>query len=79
MSQSWRQQSERGSPFALRLILWIALNLGRPTARLLLYPISIYFLFRAAEQRNASRNYLSLVLGLSVSFLFALKVRIVFP
>ncbi len=32
MKKSWKQQTERGSPFALSLILWIALNLGRPVS-----------------------------------------------
>jgi len=62
MSRSWFQQSERGSPFALRLILWIALNIGRLVARLCLYPITFYFLILAGEQRRASFDYLERVL-----------------
>jgi predicted LPLAT superfamily acyltransferase len=63
MSRQWTQQRERGSPWLVRLIRWIALNIGRPPARLLLYPISFYFLFRAVPQRRASRDYLRRVLG----------------
>ena len=63
MSQRWLQQSERGSPLALRLILAIAQHLGRPAARFLLYPISCYFLLKAGEQRKSSRIYLARILG----------------
>lgn len=63
MSLRWTGQRERGSRGALRLILWIALRLGRPAARLLLYPISLYFLVRARPQRIASRRYLGRVLA----------------
>ncbi|MCU7935717.1 MAG: lipid A biosynthesis acyltransferase [Candidatus Thiodiazotropha sp. (ex Dulcina madagascariensis)] len=47
---------------ALRLILWIALHLGRSAARTLLYPITLYFLVTASTQRRASRDYLNQVL-----------------
>jgi len=62
MSRRWFQQRERGSPFLVQLILWIALHIGRPPARLLLYPISLYFFLTATDQRNASRSYLRRVL-----------------
>ncbi len=62
MSRQWMQQRERGSPWLVRLIRWIAMHIGRPPARLLLYPISFYFLFRASPQRRASRDYLRRVL-----------------
>jgi predicted LPLAT superfamily acyltransferase len=59
----WSTQGERGSPFAVRLILWIALHLGRAPARALLYPITFYFLIKAGPQRRASRRFLTQVLG----------------
>ncbi|WP_373507475.1 lipid A biosynthesis acyltransferase [Thiocapsa sp.] len=59
----WSTQGERGSPFAVRLILWIALHLGRAPARALLYPITLYFLIKAGPQRRASRRFLTQVLG----------------
>ena len=62
MSRRWFLHKERGSPILIRLILWIALHIGRPTARLLLYPISGYFFLTATEQRKASRHYLQRVL-----------------
>ena len=49
--------------FALRLILGIGLRGGRGVARLLLYPITLYFLARRREERRDSRAYLSRVLG----------------
>ena len=63
MSRSWIQHDERGTPSALRLILWIALNLGRPVARLFLYPIALYFLLTAGPQRRASVEFLEQLLG----------------
>jgi len=62
MSSDWVKQKERGSPFALRLILWIAQNLGRSFARIALYPITLYFLLMAKPQRSASRRYLGRIL-----------------
>lgn len=59
----WYKQRERGSRGALRLILWIALTLGRTPARVVLYPITLYFLLKATSQRRASRTFLTRVLG----------------
>lgn len=47
----------------MRLIVWIALRMGRCPARLLLYPISGYFLLTGRRARRASRDYLRRVLG----------------
>lgn len=58
MSQDWNRQAERGSPVMLHLIRWIAMHLGRPTARLILYPITLYFLLFAPAARRASRDFL---------------------
>lgn len=63
MSQKWRDQRERGSSGMLHLIRWIAMHLGRKPARLLLYPITLYFLLTAGNQRRASREFLTLALG----------------
>ena len=62
MSRHWFEQRERGTPFALRLILWIALHLGRTVARSVLYPITLYFYLTAEDQRESSRAYLRRVL-----------------
>jgi len=58
MSQQWARLPERGSPLALRLICWIALHVGRPASRVLLYPITVYYLTTAAAARRNSRRFL---------------------
>lgn len=60
---SWTQEPERGSMALLRLMVWIGLHLGRPVARLLLHPISLYFLLFAPRARRASRSYLARALA----------------
>jgi predicted LPLAT superfamily acyltransferase len=62
MSTQWQAHKERSTPLAIKTIIWIALHLGRSTARLLLYPIAGYFLLFAPKQRRASLNYLKRVL-----------------
>jgi len=64
----WIRQSERGSRPLIRLIGWVTLNIGRWAARLLLYPITLYFVLTAREQRLASRRYLTRVLGRKASW-----------
>lgn len=68
MSVRWTDQGERGSRVLIRLIGWITLNLGRWAARLLLYPITAYFLVSAPEQRLASRGFLTRALGRSATW-----------
>ena len=40
MSTAWRNRSERGSESLKRLIIWLALHVGRSFCRVLLVPIS---------------------------------------
>lgn len=63
MSVGWLRQSEGGSLAAYRLLAWVALTIGRPAGRALLYPISIYYLAISAQMRRALRPYLARVLG----------------
>ena len=63
MSQNWAGLPERGHPLALRLIRWIALHIGRPVGRALLYPITLYFLATATAARRGSRRFLRRALG----------------
>jgi len=63
MSAGWAEQRERGNRLAVGIIRWVALHLGRGAARLLLYPITLYFLVRAGPQRAASRRFLAQVSG----------------
>ncbi|MFK2877926.1 LpxL/LpxP family acyltransferase [Rhodanobacter hydrolyticus] len=59
----WREQREGGGRFALQLILALALHGGRRFARLLLYPITLYYFLRRGAERRASRQYLARALG----------------
>jgi len=63
VTSHWTRQPERGSRILIQLIGWITLHIGRWAARLLLYPITLYFLLTAREQRLASRQFLSSVMG----------------
>jgi len=62
-ARRWLDLPERGSPAMLRVILWITTHIGRWAARVLLYPIALYFLLRAREARRASYDYLRRVRG----------------
>lgn len=59
----WRVSPERGNIPAIRFMAWAALAMGRPAARLLLYPICCYFLLFSGSARSASRGYLRRALG----------------
>lgn len=59
----WVARPERSNTLAIRFIVWVALTLGRHTARLFLYPISLYFFLSSKEARTASKQYLRKVLG----------------
>lgn len=63
----WKQQREGGGFFAIWLLRTIGLGLGRRVARLLLWPIALYFFLRRPAERHASRLYLSRVLGRPVT------------
>ena len=59
----WVARPERSNTQLLRLIVWIALTLGRPVARALLYPIALYFLAFSSLARRASAGFLRRALG----------------
>lgn len=61
MNSKWQTHKERSTPLAINTIRWIALHLGRSTARLLLYPITLYYLLFAHKQRRGSQLYLTRV------------------
>ena len=60
---AWAQRRERGSLLALRFMAWVAVTLGRPVARLLLHPITVYFLLFGVSARRHSARYLARALG----------------
>lgn len=53
--------------FGLKLLRSFALFFGRAAGRVMLYPITLYFLIRRGPERRASRAYLSRVLGREAS------------
>ena len=59
----WTNDGERSNFRTLRVMRWIAVTAGRPVARLLLHPITLYFLLANGKARRASLNYLVRVLG----------------
>jgi predicted LPLAT superfamily acyltransferase len=58
-SSHWKTQGERGNMFALRLITWIALHLGRRMTRGVLFLVVAYFYLFSPNARRASVKYLS--------------------
>ena len=52
LAQEWMVRPERGSLPAVKFGVWLALRLGRPLARLLLYPICLYFLVSSRPGRE---------------------------
>lgn len=63
MNVAWQQQQERGSPAGIRMMVWVAQSLGRPAARMLLYPICLYFLAGSGAARRAIGEFRERVLG----------------
>ena len=63
MSANWKQRPEGGGRVALWMIRAVAQHGGRGICRVLLYPISLYFLLVRGPERRASRAYLARVFG----------------
>jgi predicted LPLAT superfamily acyltransferase len=63
VKEAWLSLPERSTLFWLRTITWIALRLGGTVARLLLYPITAYFMAVGNRTAAASRDYLRRALG----------------
>ena len=64
----WIARPERSNTLAMRFMAWVARTLGRSPARLLLYPICLYFLAFSGEARAASQKYLGKALGRAPTF-----------
>ncbi len=58
----WSADPERSNLWVLRTMRWIAITAGRPLARCLLHPITLYFLLANGKARRASADYLRRVL-----------------
>ncbi|MBS0381874.1 MAG: acyltransferase [Proteobacteria bacterium] len=57
VSEHWLDRPEAGGWFAIWLIRFIGLHFGRGVARLILYPVTLYFYFRRGPERAAARDY----------------------
>lgn len=73
IKDDWKGHVERSNPFTLKLICWIALNIGRNFARVILYPITAYFFITSPKVIRASKNYFKRVNHSSVSIATVLK------
>lgn len=62
MTRDWSERGERGSLAWLLFVRWLALTLGRRTARLALYPAVAWYLVRAREEQRHVRDFLRRVL-----------------
>ncbi|MDA7418206.1 acyl-CoA synthetase [Xenophilus arseniciresistens] len=60
---AWADAPERSNLLALRFIVGMALWLGRPLTRLLLHPITLYFLLFSPKPRRNIRRYLQRAIG----------------
>ena len=59
----WSRAPERSNMLALRAICAIAILFGRPLTRLILHPISVYFLLFSPTQRRHAASIGSLLVG----------------
>lgn len=57
-ANQWHARRERGHPALIRLMVFLSRRAGRRTTRLLLAPISLYFLLFVPSARRASRDFL---------------------
>ena len=69
----WEARPEGGGRLPIRAIGWMARNAGRGLTRLLLYPITLYFLLVRGVERRASRDYLVRLQGQPASLLQAAR------
>jgi predicted LPLAT superfamily acyltransferase len=60
---AWATQAERSNAATLRVMRWIAVTLGRRVSRLVLHPITLYFMLFGGAAARASAGYLTRVLG----------------
>ncbi|MEP7057658.1 MAG: acyl-CoA synthetase [Caldimonas sp.] len=65
---AWTDEKERASLWMLRAMRWIALTVGRRFARLVLHPITLYYLATGRTARRESARYLTRVLGRRARF-----------
>lgn len=59
---AWVIHPERGNIWVMRFLVWVALSLGRPAARLMLYPVCVYLMIISPASYAASTKYLRKIL-----------------
>lgn len=69
----WKARPEGGGRLPIRAIGLMARHAGRGMTRLLLYPITLYFLLVRGVERRASRDYLTRLQGHRASLLQAAR------
>jgi predicted LPLAT superfamily acyltransferase len=61
--KTWTAKAERGSAWLIWLIAWLARVVGRRICRVLLYPITFYFVLTDPTARRASADFLQAATG----------------
>jgi predicted LPLAT superfamily acyltransferase len=69
VTDAWLERPEGGGSFGMRLLVGVALVLGRKVARVVLLPVAAYFMLRRRPERRASRAYLTRVFGRAPTWL----------
>jgi predicted LPLAT superfamily acyltransferase len=67
--EKWQERPEAGGRIGKWLLQTLPFKIGRPVARLITYPVALYFMLRRAPERAASRVYLERALGRKPSLL----------
>lgn len=69
MSAAWKKRPEAGTGLGIRVMVRLALLLGRRGAQFVIAPVALYFLLVRTVERRASRKFLSVALGRSATWL----------
>lgn len=77
-AEPWQKRPEAGGRLGLWLLMTLPFRIGRPVARLITYPVALYFLLRRAPERAASRAFLTRALDRPPTWLDTYKHFLVF-
>lgn len=70
---SWKHRPEGGAASLMWALRTFALMSGRAPARLVLYPVTLYYFLRRGPERRASRAYLARALGRAATTMDVLR------